>query len=78
LKPWLFKLVVNEITQDIKGKNEYRMGNREIHIIYYADELVLIAGHEGNSQRLLYQFFLSYQQNETKISISIKTKTITT
>jgi hypothetical protein len=52
------------------------MGNKEINIICYADDAVLIADSKDNLQRLLHQFMLSCQTHNIKISIS-KTKTLT-
>ena len=44
------------ITEVKKGERGYRMGDKEIKAIYYADDVVLISESEGNLQRLLYKF----------------------
>jgi hypothetical protein len=67
---------MNEIIKDIKNKKGYRMENKEINIICYADDAVLIADNDDNLQRLLYQFLLSSQKYNMKISVG-KTKTLT-
>jgi hypothetical protein len=56
LSPLLFNFVMNDIIKNSKDKKGYRMGNKEVNIIFYADDAVLIAGREENLQRLLHQF----------------------
>ena len=44
------------ITEVKKVEREYRMGDKEIKAICYADDVVLISESEDNLQRLLYKF----------------------
>jgi hypothetical protein len=45
-RPLLFDPVMNEIIKVIKNKKGYRMGNKEIIIIYHADDEVLLIADE--------------------------------
>jgi hypothetical protein len=40
----LFDPVMNEIMKDIKNKEGYKMGNKEINIIRHADEVLIADG----------------------------------
>ena len=44
------------ITEDKKVERGYRMRDKEIKAICYADDVVLISESEDNLQRLLYKF----------------------
>jgi hypothetical protein len=67
---------MNEIIKNIKHKEGCRINNKEISIIWYADDAVLTVDSKDNLQRLLHQFMLRCQKHNMKISIS-KTKTLT-
>ncbi|KAI4501058.1 hypothetical protein M0802_003861 [Mischocyttarus mexicanus] len=53
----LFNIIMDEIISEVMtaGKG-YRMGDREIKLIAFVDDAVLIAEDEDNLQRLLYTF----------------------
>jgi hypothetical protein len=62
--------------KDIRYEKEYKIGDKEMNIIRYADDAVLNADNESNLQRLLHQFMLSCQKFHMKMTVS-KTKALT-
>lgn len=75
LSPLLFNIILDEIIKQVKTKRGYRMGNREIQILCYADDTVLIAEDEDDLQRLLHQFNITAKKFNMKISAE-KTKSV--
>jgi hypothetical protein len=71
---------MNEIIKGIKNINVYILGNKKIHITYYADKAVLMADNGNYSQRLLHQFLLGSQKYEgksiSKLQMDIELKQI--
>ncbi|XP_056635926.1 uncharacterized protein LOC130444672 [Diorhabda sublineata] len=56
LRPTLFRIVMAEITNKVKQAGRgYRMENKEIRIVSYADDAVIISKEEDNLQRRLYK-----------------------
>ena len=57
LSPTLFNIIIDEIIMEVKKvKQGYRMGDKEIVAICYADDVVLKSESEDNLQWLLYKF----------------------
>ena len=57
LSPTLFNLVMDEIIKEVKTAGRgYRMGNKQIKICCYADDVVLISKDVVNLQQLLFRF----------------------
>ena len=57
LSPTLFNIIMDEIMTEVKRvERGYRMGDKEIKAICYADDVVLISDSEDDLQRLLYKF----------------------
>lgn len=52
------------------------MGNKDLNIVCYADDVVLMANTEDDLQRLLYGFYLGCRKYNMKISLT-KTKSMT-
>ena len=67
---------MDKIVSYMKHLQGYRMGSEEINIVWYADDIALIADTEDDLQRLLYNFQLSCLKFNMKISIH-KTKAMT-
>ena len=77
LSPTLFNLVMDEIIKEVKTAGRgYRMGNKEIKICCYADDVVLISEDEDNLQRLLFRFQNIAEKFNMAISIE-KTQSLT-
>ena len=57
LSPLLFNIIMDEIIKQVRKHKGYKMGDREIKILCYADDAVLIAEDEDDLQRLLFQFY---------------------
>ncbi|KAK9887098.1 hypothetical protein WA026_020042 [Henosepilachna vigintioctopunctata] len=68
---------MDEIIKKVRGMRGYKMGDKEISILCYADDAVLIAENEDDLQRLLHQFNLTAKSFNMIISAS-KTKCMTT
>lgn len=77
LSPLLFNLIMDEIIKQVRRLRGYRMGNRNITILCYADDAVLVAENEDDLQRLLYCFNRVAKTLNMVISTS-KTKSLTT
>lgn len=59
LSPALFDVIMDEIIKEVRAVGKgYRIGNKEIKIICYADDAMIISEDEDNLQRLLHQFEL--------------------
>lgn len=56
LSPLLFNIIMDEIIKNVKNRKGYKMGNKELKIICYADDAVLLAESEDDLQRLLHVF----------------------
>ena len=67
---------MNEIIKEVRTKDGYKMGRKDLNIIRYADDVVLMADNEDDLQRLLYSFYLGCQKYNMKISLE-KTKSMT-
>lgn len=77
LSPTLFNLIMDKITDNTKRFGTgYRMGNKEIKIICYADDVALISEDEDGLQRLLYNFNKEAEKYNMVISTN-KTKCLT-
>ena len=58
LNPLLFNLSMNKIIKKITSLNlGYRMGNKRIDVVCYADDAAIIAESENDLRRQLFQFF---------------------
>lgn len=77
LSPILFNLILDQIVNKVKtiGKG-YKMGQKEIKILCYADDTVLIAENEEDLQRMLHKFNQTAEEYNMQISIS-KTQAMT-
>ena len=76
LSPLLFNLVMNEIIKEVRTGHGYKMGDNELNMVCYADDVVLMANTEDDLQRLLYRFHLSCQKYNMKISV-LKSRVLT-
>lgn len=77
LSPILFNVIMDEIIKDVKTAGRgYRLGNKEIKIVCYADDAVIISEDEDNLQRLLYRFEKAAARFNMVIS-SEKTQSLT-
>lgn len=77
LSPLLFNIIMDEIIKQVRHLKGYKMGNRNITILCYADDAVLVAENEDDLQRLLYRFNCVAKSLNMVISAS-KTKSLTT
>lgn len=68
---------MDEILKKMRNMDGYKMDNRNIVVLCYADDVVLIAENEDDLQRLLQQFNKTVKTYNMVISTS-KTKCITT
>lgn len=75
LSPALFNLIMKEITESLQDMKGYRMNNRQIKAVCYADDAILVADSEDNLQRLLYRFHLTAKIFNMTISTE-KTKSM--
>lgn len=75
LSPLLFNIILDEIIKQVKTRRGYRMGNKEIQILCYADDTILIAENEDDLQRLMHQFNITAKKFNMKISAE-KTKSV--
>jgi hypothetical protein len=58
LSPTLFGLFINDLAVEIKGMNKgVKIGNQNISILLYADDIVLLAENEENLQIMLDHMF---------------------
>lgn len=77
LSPLLFNVVMDEVIKKVKLSRGYRLGDKEVKILCYADDAVLFAENEDDLQRLLHTFNVTGKQYNMTISAK-KTKCITT
>lgn len=77
LSPLLFNIIMDEVIRSVRTLKGYRMGNREIAILCYADDAVLVAESEDDLQRLLHRFNCIAKSFNMIISTQ-KTKCMTT
>ena len=77
LSPFLFNLLMGKIINKVTSLNlGYKMGNKRIGMVCYADDAALIADSEDDLQRQLFQFFQISRQLNMNISTN-KTKCMT-
>ena len=75
LSPSLFSLFINDLARQLKSEGPVlEVGNTNINILLYADDMVLLAENDENLQYLLgimsdwcYQWRLKVNNNKTKI-----------
>ena len=77
LSPLLFNIIMDELIIQVRKLKGYKMGDREIKILCYADDAVLIAESEDELQRLLHQFNTTAKKFKINISVT-KTRAMTT
>ena len=77
LSPLLFNIIMDEIIKKVSKLRGYKMGEKKINILCYADDAVLVAENEDDLQRLLHQFNLVAKSFNMVISAS-KSKCMTT
>lgn len=65
--------IINKVKETGKG---YRLGDKEIKIIRYADDAVIVSEDEDNLRRLLYKFQKTAEEFNMQISVK-KTKSLT-
>ena len=58
---------MNEI-KGLKGLQGYLLGNENMNMVCYADDMTPVADNEDNLQRLLYRFSQSCTKFDLKIS----------
>lgn len=76
LSPVLFNIIMDEIVNEVKQAGRgYRMGDRGVKIICYADDAVIVSEDEDDLQRLLYKFQQTAQLFNMQISVE-KTKSL--
>ena len=68
---------MDEIIKLVRKLKGYKMGNKEVRILCYADDVVLVAESEDDLQRLLHQFNKTAKKFNMVISTA-KTKSMTT
>lgn len=77
LSPTLFNIIMDKIIDSVKTADRgYRIGKREIKIVCYADDAVLLAESEDDLQRLLFRFKTTAEEFNMRISTE-KTKSLT-
>lgn len=76
LSPLLFNILMNDIILELKGLRGFKIGNKNVNVLCYADDTVLIADSEDSLQRLLYKFAQTCDKCNLKISTK-KTKVLT-
>lgn len=73
LSPFLFNIIMNKIIDAVKKRNGYKIDNKNLTILCYADDAVLIADNEDDLQRQLKHFDTTASLYNMKISTG-KTK----
>jgi hypothetical protein len=59
----LFNVIMNEIIKEVKGAGKrLQNGNREVKIVYYADDAIIISEDGDNLQRFLHKFGLAMER----------------
>ena len=75
--PFLFNLPIEKIIKKVTSLNlGYRMGNKRIDMVCYADDAAIMAQSENDPQRQLVWFFRASRQLNINISTS-KIKCVT-
>ena len=69
----MFNLIMDKIVDSIKTIRGYKVNNRQIRIVCYADDAVFVAVSEDNLQILLHKFVIT-STKYTLISLTLKTK----
>lgn len=77
LSPLLFNVIMDELIRRVHTMRSYRMGDKEINIICYADDAALVAESEDDLQRLLHQLNRT-AKSFNMIIADTKTKCMTT
>lgn len=77
LSHMLFNIIMDEIIKQIHKLKGYKMGDRGVKILCYADDAVLIVENEDDLQRLVHRFNTTAKKFRMNISVS-KTKCMTT
>ena len=54
----LFNIIMDEIIKKVSKLRGYKVGEKKINLLCYADDAVWVAEHEDDLQRLLHQFNL--------------------
>ena len=54
----MFSIIMDKFIDSTKAISGYKMNTRQIRIVCYADDAVLIADQEDNLQRLLHKFVI--------------------
>lgn len=77
LSPLLFNLLMDKIIEEVATLNMgYRMNNKPISMVCYADDAAIFAENENDLQRQLFKFYQVSRQLNMSISIE-KTKSMT-
>lgn len=76
LSPALFNIVIDEVINKVTSKRGYRMGQKQISIVCYADDAMIAANSEDELQILLHTFNQAAKQYNMSISTA-KTKCMT-
>lgn len=72
LIPLLFNILMNEIIDNLPKNVDYKMDDTILQIVWYAEDVVLIADKKVGLQRLLYGFNMLAQQYNTVLSTKNK------
>lgn len=75
LSAFLFNLVMDKLIRAVRPRRGYTLRNRNINIICYADDAVLIADSEDELQRILHTFNMTAKKYNMKVSAA-KTKSM--
>ena len=75
LSPALFSLIMDELISHVKEMKGYNLGEKDINIVCYADDAVLITESEDDLQRLLHQFGKIADKFNMQVSVE-KTKSL--
>lgn len=76
LSPLLFNLLMDKlIGATFKKGQGYKLGNKEIRVVCYADDMAIISNNEDELQRMVHEFVKSAKMYNMEISTT-KTKTL--
>ncbi|XP_065170188.1 uncharacterized protein [Atheta coriaria] len=73
LSPLLFNFIMEEIIARVRRCKGYQMGGKELKVVCYADDAVLISDSEDNLQRMIHQFNIASKALNMEIATE-KTK----